>query len=140
MEELYRGGRTDEWSPRDRTKSRFTWNLRPGQLVVWNRQPYRVVEVGERAHVDWGADYREAWIEAGQPEPSTWDNRPMAIVLQDEDHPDAEPLHLVGPAYGGWSLLPFSNHPPGIRVTRLGLLWARSVTSIRWSPASHSSP
>jgi hypothetical protein len=96
----------DTWRPREHTKSRFTVNLAPEQLVIWDRKPYRVVETRERDRTDWDEKYREAWVKAGMPDPATWDYRPMVIVLQDEERPKTKPLHLIGPAYSGWSLLP----------------------------------
>lgn len=105
MEELYRS-RADDWRPRGHTKFLFTRDLAAGQLVVWDRQPFRVVEVSERRHVDWGEDYQDAWVKAGMPEPSAWGNRPMAIILQDEEHPKVKPLHLIGPANHLWDVLP----------------------------------
>jgi hypothetical protein len=98
--------RTDEWRPRERVRWRFLHNLTAGQLIIWERRPYRVIEVRERDHIDWPDDYRTAWIEAGMPDPAKWEERPMSLVLQDEEKPKAKPLHLITSMAGGWQILP----------------------------------
>jgi hypothetical protein len=100
----------DEWRPHGpwgrHLDTRPTGRLQAGQLVVWDRQPYRVLEVRERAQHDWPEAYRKGWVKYGMPDPATWEYRPRLVVLRHEDQPDAKPLHLVGPDNKSWYLLP----------------------------------
>ena len=90
--------------------------LKPGVLVIWDRQPYRVVEVAERPLDLWGEKYDEqfaaavdAWERYGRgdrPEKATWRSRPMAFVLQPDGKPHEKPVHLIGPANHSWDVLP----------------------------------
>jgi hypothetical protein len=95
----------DAWSPRG-ADFRTASKLKPGEITVWERQPYRVVEIRERQTVDWPKPYQEAWIEQGMPEPATWHQRPIVIVLRDLDQETAKPRHICGSAYGTWYVLP----------------------------------
>jgi hypothetical protein len=83
-----------------------TERLKPGLLVVWERQPYRVVEIRERAHHEWPEKYRQVWVKYGMPDPDSWDYRPCVVVLRHEDRPDSKPAHLLGPSNKSWHLLP----------------------------------
>lgn len=100
----------DEWRPHgpwgQYLPTPTTGRLEPGQLVVWERQPYRVVEVRERAHHDWPENYREAWVKHGMPDPATWEYRPRVVVLRHEDQPKSKAIHLIGPDNKSWYLLP----------------------------------
>jgi len=91
--------------------------LAPGVLVVWDRQPWRVIEVTERPIDLWGAKYEKAFEEdlAGwerypnhrnKPEKTTWVGRPVAVVIQLDGQPADKPLHLIGPAHHRWDVLP----------------------------------
>lgn len=99
----------DEWRPAQGKGSRSratTGRLEPGNIVVWDRQPYRVLEVRERAQVDWPQDYRDAWVKHGMPNPATWHYRPRVVVLRHDDQPQAKPLHLQGADNTYWHVLP----------------------------------
>ncbi|MCX4801802.1 hypothetical protein OG594_09075 [Streptomyces sp. NBC_01214] len=98
----------DEWKPtQSNTRSRrSTGGLEPDQLVVWDRQPYRVIEVRERDHADWTENYRAAWVKHGMPEPSSWYYRPRVVVIRHDDQPNAKPLHLQAPNNANWYTLP----------------------------------
>jgi hypothetical protein len=100
----------DEWRPHGpwgrHLDTRTTGRLEPGLLVVWDRQPYRVLEIRERAHHEWPEKYREVWAKYGMPDPDTWDYRPRVVVLRHEDQPDSKPTHLLGPSNKSWHLLP----------------------------------
>lgn len=90
--------------------------LAPGILVVYDRQPWRVVEVAERPLDLWGAKYEERfaadvkawerWGNGDKPERATWRSRPVAVVLVPDGEPTAKPLHLIGPAHHSWQVLP----------------------------------
>lgn len=100
----------DEWRPHgpwgQHLDTRAAGRLEPGQLVVWDRQPYRIIEVRERAHHDWPETYRTAWAKHGMPDPDAWDYRPCVVVLRHEDQPDSKPLHVQGPHNKSLYLLP----------------------------------
>lgn len=104
----------ERWHPDVRLNFETSSGLKPQQLVVWERRPYRVVEVRPRQRVDWGEDYITAWLEAGMPEPDEWWARPMMVVVRDEDQPKAKPLHLCAPANTMWHVLP--EHFPVCRL------------------------
>ena len=95
----------DAWRPHG-ADYRKTSNLKPGEITVWERKPVRVVEIRERDTIDWPKRYQEIWVEQGMPEPATWFQRPMVIVLQDLDQETGKPRHLCASAYGDWHVLP----------------------------------
>jgi hypothetical protein len=90
--------------------------LKPGILVIWDRQPHRVVELAERPVDLWGDKHEmryatalESWDRyprGERPEKATWDGRPYVFVLQPDGKPHEEPLHLIGPANHSWDVLP----------------------------------
>lgn len=90
--------------------------LAPGVLVVWDRQPWRVIEVNERPADLWGPKYEEAfedavagwdrWPHGDRPEKTTWHGRPFAVVIVPDGKPAEKPLHLIGPAHHRWDVLP----------------------------------
>ncbi|MGR6538848.1 hypothetical protein [Streptomyces rochei] len=91
--------------------------LKPGVLVIWNRQPHRVVELAERPLDLWGEKHEmrfatalEQWERGGkrgdQPEKTTWGGRPYVFVLQPDGKPHQKPVHLIGPANHSWDVLP----------------------------------
>ncbi|WP_052432809.1 hypothetical protein [Streptacidiphilus carbonis] len=96
----------DKWTPQQGTGYHTYKSLEVGQITVWERRPYRVVEVRERDQTDWPERFRDMWVEANMPNPATWYRRPMVVVLQDIDQPTAKPLHLMGPADAHWDVIP----------------------------------
>jgi hypothetical protein len=96
--------------------------LAPGVLVVYDRQPWRVVEVTERPLDLWGDDYEkrfaaavEMWERSGGetrpgggkcPEKATWTSRPVVVILAPDGKPHEEPVHLIGPYHHRWDVLP----------------------------------
>lgn len=90
--------------------------LKPGVLVIWDRKPYRVIELAERPLDLWGEEHEkryaeafEAWEKYGRgdrPEKTTWRERPYVFVLQPDGKPHEKPLHLIGPANHSWDVLP----------------------------------
>ncbi|WP_307073436.1 hypothetical protein [Streptomyces canus] len=91
--------------------------LKPGILVVWDRQPYRVVELAERPLDLWGEKHEMRYVTAveqweryprnwDRPEKATWDGRPFVFVLQLDGKPHEKPIHLIGPANTSWDVLP----------------------------------
>ncbi|HTE57035.1 MAG TPA: hypothetical protein VK698_39550 [Kofleriaceae bacterium] len=90
--------------------------LKPGILVVWDGQPYRVVELAERPLDLWGDKHEERFKEAltyweryprgDRPEKLTWTGRPYAFILAPDGRPQEKPLHLIGPADHSWDVLP----------------------------------
>ena len=99
----------DEWRPaqgRGAHSRATTGRLDPDSIVVWDRQPYRVIEVRERDQADWPQDYRDAWGKHGMPDPATWDYRPRVVVVRHDDQPQSKPLHLQCPDSTYWHVLP----------------------------------
>ncbi|GGS42023.1 hypothetical protein F2B00_03315 [Streptomyces parvus] len=98
----------DEWRPaqgHSRLRAN-TGRLKPGSILVWDRQPYRLIEVRERDHADWPQNYRDAWVKHGMPDPATWGYRPRVAVLRHDDQPQSKPLHLLCPDSTYWYVLP----------------------------------
>ncbi|WP_406145106.1 hypothetical protein [Streptomyces anulatus] len=98
----------DEWRP-TQGHSRLranTGRLKPNSILVWDRQPYRLIEVRERDHADWPQNYRDAWVKHGMPDPATWSYRPRVVVIQLDDQPQSKPLHLLCPDSTYWYVLP----------------------------------
>ncbi|MEU8726775.1 hypothetical protein [Streptomyces antimycoticus] len=108
----------DEWRPElpGPVRSVATDDLTADTLVVWERRPYRVVEVREREQANWPKEYREAWVKQNMPDPATWYCRPRAIVLRSEEEPTAKPQHLQGPNNYYWHTLP--EHYPLCRLCK----------------------
>jgi hypothetical protein len=100
----------DEWRPAQGafrfSRSTSTGRLKPDQIVVWERQPYRVIEVRERDHTDWSQSYHDIWVRHGMPDAATWSYRPRVVVLRHDDQPQAKPLHLQAPDSAYWHVLP----------------------------------
>jgi hypothetical protein len=95
----------DAWHPSGGDR-KSTTRIKPGMIVVWQRKPYRLVEIRERAHHDWPEEYRQGWAEHGMPDPATWYYRPMVVVIRDVDNEQAKPQHLLAPASHYWDTLP----------------------------------
>lgn len=90
--------------------------LAPDVIVVFERQPWIVVEITERADDLWGEKYDEKWAEiiaawearprGDRPERATWSGRPVAILIVPASDPKSKPLHLMAPAHYSWTVLP----------------------------------
>jgi hypothetical protein len=90
--------------------------LKPGILVIWDRQPHQIVELAERPLDLWGDKHEMRYATAlerwdryprgDRPEKATWDGRPYVFVLQPDGKPHEEPIHLIGPADTSWDVLP----------------------------------
>lgn len=91
--------------------------LKPGVLVIWDRQPHRIVELAERPLDLWGEKHEmrfatalDQWERYGKrgerPEKATWCGRPFVFVLQPDGKPHEKPVHLIGPANYSWDVLP----------------------------------
>ncbi|MGW3400158.1 hypothetical protein [Streptomyces zhihengii] len=91
--------------------------LAPGVIVIWDRQPHRVVELAERPIDLWGEEYEASFVTAVEnwerygkrgerPEKPTWSGRPFVFVLQLDGKPHTKPLHLIAPAHHVWDVLP----------------------------------
>lgn len=99
----------------NRIRSQYV-QLAPGLLVIWERQPWRIVETAERPVDLWGSDYEARFEEdvarwdryprGDRPEKATWTSRPVAIVIVPDGQAAEKPLHLIGPASHLWDVLP----------------------------------
>lgn len=96
----------DAWHPDQRADHRSGDKLTPGQIIIWERKPFRVIETRERDPFDWDDTIRDTWTDHGCPDPATWAYRPLVLVLRDENEPTAKPLHLSGSASIMWRTLP----------------------------------
>lgn len=110
----------DEWQPQlpgpVSRRATYTDKLEPGTLIVWDRKPYRVLEVRELAHANWPDAYREQWVKQNMPDPDSWHYRPRVIVMRSEEDPKAKPLNLQGPNSVRWYTLP--EHYPICRLCK----------------------
>lgn len=97
----------DAWYPAQRdVRYASTGRLAPGQIVVFKREPYRVVEFREVDAANWPDAYVEKWAEHGFPDVSGWYYRPVVVVLRDERDDTAKALHLQCSASKSWHVLP----------------------------------
>lgn len=97
----------DGWRPDERNvSSASTSSLEPGNIVIWERKPFRVIKVRTFDPVDWTEKQRERWVADNCPDAATWYRRPMALVLRPDDLETATPIHLGGPASVTWRTLP----------------------------------
>lgn len=88
-------------------RNAYTGDLKPGDIVVWDRKPYRVLEVTPRAHIDWSPKYLEQWEKEGSPDPVRWRYRPSALVLGKESEADPNwRQHLEAGGLHRWTVLP----------------------------------
>lgn len=108
----------DEWRPElpgpSSRRSMTADRLEPGAIVVFQRKPYRVLEIREMAHANWPDAYRDAWVQQNMPDPDTWHYRPRVLVIRSEDDPKAKHLNLQGPNSHYWQTLP--EHYPICRL------------------------
>lgn len=105
MTMLYRRDPT-EWVARETCgPGKQTSDLIIGQIIVWERRPYRVAEFTPRMLVDWKPEYIEAWTEAGRPDPEMWRQRPIVVMLTPEFEGGTE-KHLEASANYSWPVLP----------------------------------
>lgn len=90
--------------------------LAPGTLVIWERQPWRVIAIDERPDDMWGDKYEQDFAHhlklwesrriGDKPERHTWRGRPVAVQIVPAADPKTEPVHLICPGYHQWDVLP----------------------------------
>lgn len=97
-----------EWRPESpRGQEKKTFDLAAGDIIVMQREPYRVHEVTPRPHVNWNEEYLAAWERSGRPDPESWWHRPFALILSKEDTPESKRRHHVQVSGGRyWTVLP----------------------------------
>ncbi|MEU6233817.1 hypothetical protein [Kitasatospora sp. NPDC047058] len=89
--------------------------LTPGMLVIWERSPWRVVEIREIPQDLWPAPWPERWdthfrfwFDGSQsqpaPDPATWRDRPINLVLEPDG--GGKRKHLASRASFVWDVLP----------------------------------
>lgn len=91
--------------------------LEPGTLVVYERAPYRVMEVREVPPDLWHEEDVQAfecflrnwdarpWSDE-RPTPETWRNRPIAVAIHPDGAPGRKYLHTKVSASYSWDVLP----------------------------------
>lgn len=95
----------DAWHP-DKGDREVTHRLQPGQIVVWQRRPYRLHELRAQNPANWPEKHGEAWLADGMPEAATWWRRPIVVILHHLDDETAKPVHLLASAGASWYVLP----------------------------------
>ncbi|MFP8886488.1 hypothetical protein [Streptomyces mangrovi] len=99
--------------------------LRSGHVVVFDRQPWRILEIDEYRDHPWPLSYEQAWREhlelwrhsedlrrmngrlnAQPPERADFYKRPVVLVLRNENYPRSAPKHWCAPISHGWQVLP----------------------------------
>ncbi|MEE1942388.1 hypothetical protein V1L54_23800 [Streptomyces sp. TRM 70361] len=99
--------------------------LRPGHVVVFDRQPWRILEINEYRDHPWPLSYERAWREHVElwrhsedlrrtngrlntlpPERSEFYKRPVILVLRNENFPRSAPKHWCAPIGHNWQVLP----------------------------------
>lgn len=100
----------DRWYYIGEHCSTYTDKLVAGDIVVHDRQPYRIVEIASRPHINWNAKYLAMWEESDRPDPETWWRRPFVIVwkpeaLQPGDGP-GKTQHVEAPGNAYWTVIP----------------------------------
>ena len=100
----------------DRIRDERIVILQPDTLVVFQRAPYRVVEVREIPPDLWGEKLQKAYEDeltrwdarpwGDRPTLETWRDRPVSVVLRPDKQPQAKPIHLRGRASFNWDVLP----------------------------------
>ncbi|MEU5043252.1 hypothetical protein, partial [Streptomyces griseorubiginosus] len=97
----------DQWRPEQHTGWADTSDLAQGDVVVVNRQPFRIDRVDPITPDNWPQDYVDAWLKAGMPDADTWATRPMRVhgFFQ---QPGADPRRhsTAAPASHHWDVLP----------------------------------
>lgn len=96
-----------EWRPEQHdTPSRVTGGLTPGEIVIYDRKPYRIDTVTLDDPLNWPNSTREKWIEDGAPDPAHWQRRPFTLSLRPADDPEANLLWLSATQRTWWWTLP----------------------------------
>ena len=100
----------------DRMQDERIVTLEPGTLVVFQRAPYRVVEVREIPSDLWGEKWHQAFTDelarwdarpwGERPTSETWRDRPVSVVVRPDKQPQAKPIHMRGRASFQWDVLP----------------------------------
>jgi hypothetical protein len=90
-------------------------HLQPGMLVIHQRRARRIIDLREYPADLWPQQFQDEWDrqygwwlndprDRPEPDKATWRDRPVVIVLQDDDG-DTEDHRLV-PASRAWDVLP----------------------------------
>lgn len=88
------------------TDSLTTTELTPGTLVIWGKEPFRVLTVGDLNRGNWPDDWETLWEEAGHPDITTWPARPFWITVQNDRKTGDPERGKIVPADGKWVTLP----------------------------------
>jgi len=99
--------------------------LRSGHVVVFDRQPWRILEINEYRDHPWPLSYEQAWrehlelwrhsedlrrmngrVNALPPDRADFYKRPVILVLRNENFPRSAPKHWCAPIGHNWQVLP----------------------------------
>ncbi|HEX5565818.1 MAG TPA: hypothetical protein VFY14_02570 [Streptomyces sp.] len=99
--------------------------LRSGHVVVFDRQPWRLLEINEYRDHPWPLSYEKAWREHVElwrhsedlrrmngrlsmtpPDRDDFYRRPVVLVLRNENFPRSAPKYWCAPISHGWQVLP----------------------------------
>lgn len=102
----------DAWYPAQHDAGhQSTAKLTPGQIIIWQRDPYRVVDVRPLDPANWPDKFLTKWTDAGCPDTATWHHRPLVMVIRREaDDNTQTTVHLQCAASVSWRTLPEHYH------------------------------
>lgn len=97
----------DQWSPEQHTGWADTSELVQGDIVVANRQPFRIDRVDPVTPDNWTQEYVDAWLKADMPDADTWPNRPLRVHgFWQQAGADPRRHSCTAPAGHHWDVLP----------------------------------
>lgn len=84
-----------------------TYQLVPGDIVVWNRTPWRVTAIRGLPFAEWPTNYLDKWLAAGEPDAASWLKRPFDFDLEPVLEPGGvKKLRAEASAHPSWTVLP----------------------------------
>jgi hypothetical protein len=94
----------DYWEPAVRGAVTHTRRPEAGMLIAFDRKPWRVVEVKDKAPVDWSDEVRDYWQQCRMPDP--WELRPYNVLVTTVSGGKVHHLSILPWHQGWWAQLP----------------------------------
>lgn len=97
------------WCSGQPTLSVATADLKPGQIVIADRRPLRILTIHELRWGQWSRRFVEAWQALGtsDSDPNAWPNRPFEFECRWEDVNDTTRIEVAdASASFVWDVLP----------------------------------